>query len=241
MKALIVSDIHANLTALDAVIKEAGSFDAFWCLGDLVGYGPDPNDCIQRVREMPNATCLLGNHDAAILGRIEVESFNYEARNSLEWLHGVITKENFDFLKNLHEVEVVEDVTLVHGSPRNPVWEYILDVKSARRNFSFFETRICMFGHSHVPSIFRLGGNDTVELLYPDPGVTFSMQHRALINPGSVGQPRDHDPRAAYMLFDTETRVFTFDRAAYHFQEVQERIMSAGLPLRHALRLAEGY
>ena len=130
---LVLSDIHANLTALEAVFQSAGTVDAVWCLGDVVGYGPDPNECIELLRSQPNLACLMGNHDAAALGQIALETFNREARDSIQWLQSILKPENRDFLKSLPERMTIEQVTLAHGSPRNPVWEYLLDSHSACR------------------------------------------------------------------------------------------------------------
>src|SRR5512142_889123 len=151
MRILVLSDIHANLTALETVLADAGAVDAVWCLGDIVGYGPDPNECVARIRGLENLVCLLGNHDAAALSRIPIETFNQDARRSIEWMQEVLTKETFAFLSELPETVVTGQVTLVHGSPRNPVWEYILDLHNAAQNMEYFDTQICMVGHTHLP------------------------------------------------------------------------------------------
>lgn len=242
MRILVISDIHANLTALEAVLEAAGEVDATWCLGDLVGYGPDPNECIELVSSLPNLICLLGNHDAAASGQISLNTFNYEARVSVQWLRGVLTAQNMRFLAGLPEKQVVHQVTLTHGSPRNPVWEYLLDTHTAAFNFDFFETQLCFVGHSHIPLAYlALNGSGNVEcqLFASEDRLKLSM--RAILNPGSVGQPRDHDPRASYAIFDPEEMTWEVYRVEYDVTSVQERIYSLGLPRRHAIRLAQGW
>ncbi len=242
MRVLVISDIHANLTALEAVLSDAGTVDATWCLGDLVGYGPDPDECIARVRGLPNLTCLLGNHDAAVLGQIDVEAFNAEARVSIEWLKENLSAEGAAFLQDLPDKIVLGEVTLTHGSPRNPVWEYILDTRVARINFERFETPYCFVGHTHLPVLYMNRDSQApIRLVVPDAYQVVVMTPRMIFNPGSVGQPRDRDPRAAYAIYDSDKSTWEFHRVVYDISAVQTRIMTAGLPERHALRLMEGW
>jgi predicted phosphodiesterase len=242
MAILVISDIHANLTALDAVLCSAGKVDAVWCLGDLVGYGPDPNECINRVSLLPNLVCLRGNHDAAALGQIDIEAFNAEARLSIQWLLSTLTDESLDFLGGLPEKKEIGQVTLAHGSPRNPVWEYILDARTASRNFDYFKTPFCFIGHTHLPIIYQLDEEQrNVSLIVSEPNEQRALVKRALLNPGSVGQPRDHNPLASYALFDPNANTWENHRVTYDLISVQKRILGAGLPPRHALRLAEGW
>ena len=247
MRILVMSDVHANITALEAVLKDAGDVDFTWCLGDLVGYGPDPNECIARLRMIPNFLCLMGNHDAAALGRIQLDAFNYDARRSIEWIQEVLTPHSLEFLKNLPEAIQIEDmdVTLVHGSPRNPVWEYILDLHSANQNLKHFDTRVCMVGHTHLPIAYLLenveGDYYDLQWQLPDHGKTLLLPFRAIVNPGSVGQPRDHDPRASYAIFTPETFSWQIRRVEYDIPSVQRRIKQQDLPSRHAMRLIEGW
>lgn len=242
MRILVLSDIHANLTALESVITDAGLVDAVWCLGDVVGYGPDPNECIALLRGQANLTCLLGNHDAAVLGRIQLETFNHDARRSIEWIQEIISEESYLFLNTLPEKTQVENVTLAHGSPRNPVWEYVLDLYNASQNFNHFDTQICMVGHTHLPIAYITMENPRdVRWVIPMEGETIHIDSRAILNPGSAGQPRDHDPRASYAIFDSEQNNWQIHRVAYDIRSVQKRIRAADLPPRHALRLTEGW
>ena len=243
MRILVISDVHANYTALEAVLHHAGATDETWCLGDLVGYGPDPNMVVEQIRELPNLTCILGNHDVAILGRMEFTAFNGDARRSLTWTSNVMTADNMDFLRSLpHTTDVRGDVTMAHGSPRDPVWEYILNTLSARLNFEHFTTPYCFVGHSHIQSQFQLDiKNDRVSMALAKAGQTMSLKPRVILNPGSVGQPRDRDPRAAYAIYDSTRQTWEPRRANYDIAAVQERVRQAGLPEKHAVRLAEGW
>lgn len=244
MRTLILSDIHANLTALQAVLEDAAPFDRVWCLGDIVGYGPDPNECIETIRDLPGIRCVRGNHDAAILGEIDIAAFNSEARASLEWLETHLLSENWTWLSERPERQTIENFTLVHGSPRSPVWEYVMDVSTARDNLAHFDTPYCLIGHTHIPSIFAWDdsarGSTRLYLMPPDE--PFELDTKSIINPGSVGQPRDHNPLSSYLLYDDEADLpFEYRRVPYDVEQVQRRILEAGLPQRHAARLREGW
>ena len=241
MRVLIISDIHGNRTALEAVLEDAGSVEAVWCLGDLVGYGPDPNECIEIVRQLPNLVCLVGNHDAAALGQLDMGAFNREAQVSMQYMQRTLSRESLQFLAGLPETELIEPVTLAHGSPRNPIWEYLLDVYTVAANFRSFHTQLCFVGHTHIQILYEQDENGAVTWRMPELNDPISLTQRAILNPGSVGQPRDHDPRAAYAIFDTESIVWVPRRVAYDIEAVQDRIQQAGLPARHAVRLAEGW
>ncbi|HEY9087163.1 MAG TPA: metallophosphoesterase family protein [Anaerolineaceae bacterium] len=241
MRILVLSDIHSNLTALQAVVAAAGTVDAVWCLGDLVGYGPDPNEVIELAQTLPNFSCLLGNHDAATLGLIALEAFNREAQISIRWQREQLTTPNRAFLESLPEKLVLGAVTLAHGSPRNPVWEYLLEPFNAGENFASFDTRLCFVGHTHLPQCFFFTDDGRVERRLLNAGETTELHDRAIINPGSTGQPRDHDPRAAYAIFDDRTQTWDQCRVQYDTKAVSQRIMTAGLPARHAARLIEGW
>jgi diadenosine tetraphosphatase ApaH/serine/threonine PP2A family protein phosphatase len=208
-----------------------------------VGYGPDPNAVVEEVRDIPNLVCLLGNHDMAAIGKMPLESFNGEARRSLEYHAKVISASNMDFMRSLSaNVKVCGDATLAHGSPRDPLWEYILNAVTARINFDHFDTPWCFVGHSHIQAVFMLNEkNDRVTFEQTKPSVALDLRPKLILNPGSVGQPRDRDPRAAYAIYDTEARTWTPRRVAYDVAAVQQRIREAGLPEKHAARIAEGW
>ncbi len=243
MRILVISDLHANYTALEAVLNDAGPVDESWCLGDLVGYGPDPNAVVEQVRELTHLTCILGNHDVAVIGRMPFESFNGDARRSLIWTEKVLTADNMDFMRSLPQnTKVRGEVTLAHGSPRDPIWEYVLNTLSARLNFDHFDTPYCFVGHSHIQSIFQLNEDtDRVTLQIPKLGQVLALTPRMILNPGSVGQPRDRDPRAAYAIYDSAEHTWEICRVEYNVAEVQQRIREAGLPEKHAVRLGEGW
>lgn len=242
MSVLVLSDIHANLTALEAVLADAASFDEVWCLGDVVGYGPDPNDCVERIRELPNLTCLRGNHDSAVTGQTEKSKFNPSAQEALRWTESELLARHLTFLKGLPTRTEQGEVTLAHGSPRDPVWEYIMDTYSARINFKFFETALCLVGHSHVPFFFSRSNSSEATLQeYVEPGKVMDLPEKGLMNPGSVGQPRDNDPRAAYALLDLENRTWTLKRVAYDIEAVQARMREADLPATYIRRIVHGW
>lgn len=225
------------------MLAHAGTVDETWCLGDMVGYGPDPNLVLERLRSLPRLRSIFGNHDAAILRRMELDAFNGDARTSLDWTAGVLSRENVDFLRSLAAFDEVDGlVTLAHGSPRDPTWEYILNTLSARLNFTHFRTPYCFVGHSHIQSIFEYDEAEDRVVASPNRlEQPVPLTRRTILNPGSVGQPRDRDPRAAYAIFDSLARTWEARRAGYDIALVQKRIRDAGLPPRHALRLAEGW
>ena len=242
MKALVISDIHANLTALKAVLEDAASFDAVWCLGDLVGYGPDPNECVELIRSLPNLNCVMGNHDAAVLNMIEVDAFNPEARSAIRWTQQLLSDRSLAFLRDLPETLSVIEVTLVHGSPRQPVWEYLLDTRAASFSFDYFSNDYCFVGHTHLPAIYqRLPDRPWANMITVEDHQPITLEPRLIINPGSVGQPRDRDPRSAYLIYDTDSHSLEFRRVAYALAEVQERMRAANLPERHIQRLGAGW
>jgi len=241
MRILVISDIHANLNALEAVLEDAGSFDAVWCLGDLVGYGPDPEECVNRIRHLPNLVCLLGNHDAAVIGSLDQEAFNHEANLAVNWTRKQLSESSLEYLRNLNPRVETMGVTLSHGSPRNPIWEYLLDLNTVTTNFSFFSTKLCLVGHTHIPIMYVYNGNGTVEWSVPQSDAVTPISGRVILNPGSVGQPRDRDPRAAYAMFNPEDLTWQARRVAYDIDSVAHRIIAAGLPVRHATRLADGW
>jgi predicted phosphodiesterase len=244
MRLLIISDIHANLVALETVLAHAaGQYEAVWCLGDLVGYGPNPNECVERVRALPRLTCLVGNHDKAVLGEIDLNIFNIDARLAITWTQRTITAEVRAYLKSLPPLVRSGDYTLVHGSPRQPVWEYILDRFIAKENFPLIATRWCICGHTHTPVIYKQVGPDgTCDEEPPDyRHPRYLNGDRLILNPGSVGQPRDNNPQAAYAILDTDAGIWEYRRVLYNVAETQNRMRQAKLPERLASRLAYGW
>ena len=242
MRILVISDIHGNLPAFEAVLEHAGLVDAVWCLGDLVGYGPQPNECVDLVRTLPNLICLLGNHDAASMGGIDLEEFNNEARQSVQYMIDNLTEDNKAFLERLPEKIRQNSYTMAHGSPRYPIWEYILNTEDARHNMPAFTTKYCLVGHTHVPVVYKLEKKDQhVEMTIPQAGQVIKLTSRMILNPGSVGQPRDHNSNASYAIIDSSIPSWELHRVPYNFRLVQKLIVDAGLPVRNAARLEGGW
>jgi diadenosine tetraphosphatase ApaH/serine/threonine PP2A family protein phosphatase len=239
MRIGIVSDIHANLPALDAVLAALGEIDALWQLGDVVGYGPHPDEVVARLRER-GAIGVRGNHDAAALGSATVEHFNSAARQAIAWTRGRMSAETRAWLAAQPERRLEGDVTLVHGSPRDPIWEYVFTEPVARPSFDAFDTSWCLHGHTHYPAAWILDGAD-VSLRQPEHGEMVRLDEgRLLVNPGSVGQPRDGDPRASAIVLDTERGTLTWLRVPYPIAEVQAAMRAARLPAMLVERLEWG-
>ena len=238
---LIVSDIHANLVAFQAVLADAPAFDQIWCLGDLVGYGPNPNECIERIQEFPHLS-LAGNHDWAALGKLDVKNFNADARAATIWTQSELTPAAREYLGGLPTHVELDSFTMAHASPREPVWEYVLDANVAYANFSNFSTPMCLVGHTHIPLIFELNEQrGRCETMGPPFNGRMKLENRRMIiNPGSVGQPRDGDPWASYAMLDTENMTWDFGRVPYAIEITQERMRARGLPRRLVDRLEIG-
>jgi predicted phosphodiesterase len=247
MRILIVSDIHANLVALETVLSHAGSFDQLWCLGDTIGYGPRPNECAARINELATYA-ISGNHDLACIGKIDLEDFNPDARTANEWNGKQLTPENLNWLRSLDtQIERLPSdplFAMAHGSPREPVWEYLLTIEQALANFAdpHFRTRVCLIGHSHIPICFRNDYESGCQRSFPENGTVIEFNHdaRFIINPGSVGQPRNQDPRAAYAMLDTEGGIIKFHRVEYDFTTTQHQMREVGLPIALIRRLSFG-
>ena len=244
MRRLVVSDIHSNLEAFQAVLDDAGPVDEVWCLGDVVGYGPDPNGCVELLRSHSHL-CIAGNHDWATLGKLDLRDFNPDAREANLWNRQQLTPGNLAYLDALPETLQEGQFTLVHGSPRYPIWEYIIYPSTAEVNFEYLDTPFCFVGHTHTPVIFRLrdeqdaNGCDTITPVLGNPvelgpGPLF-------VNPGSVGQPRDGDPRASYVIFDSHSLTVEHRRVAYPVETTQAKMMEHEIPLRLVLRLGYGW
>jgi diadenosine tetraphosphatase ApaH/serine/threonine PP2A family protein phosphatase len=243
MKYLIVSDIHANLEALEAVFEAAGTYDHALVLGDLVGYGANPDEVIERIRALPSATLIRGNHDKVATGLESVESFNHLARYAIQWTAAKLAPANRDWLAALPAGPTPIDslVEICHGSPFDED-VYIFDDLDGRRAFNVMTRPLCLFGHTHVPAAFRFDGE--MEAVGPPRGERFALTLEEdvsyLVNCGAVGQPRDGDARAAFGLLDTESRTLTVMRVRYDVGAAQAKIIAAGLPEVLAQRLAIG-
>ena len=241
MRTLIIADIHADLTALEAVLTHTQStFDTVWYLANLVGYGPEPNACVQRLRTLDGLVCLSGNHDHAAIGKIDLNTFNPVAATALRWTQSTLLPESRDYLDTLPSMQEVNGSTLAHGSPRHPAWEYISDAALAKQNFAHFTGAICIVGHTHMARVFHQDGNRCHELLAPA-GKPFSLNAgRYILNCGGVGQPRDHDPQAAYALIDLDTASWVQRRVPYNIPETQRRMRVCELPETLVARLDLG-
>ena len=239
MRIAVLSDIHSNLVALDAVLAEAGPIDGAWVLGDIVGYGPEPDAVVERLRGI-GATGVLGNHDAAALGGPEIDWFNPDARAAAAWTRDTISEATRAWLSALPVTATQQGFALVHGSPRDPLREYIADADVARDNLAELDVPIGLYGHTHVPAAWLESG-PRIALVEPHAGESLRLaDRRGLLNPGSVGQPRDGDPRAAYAILDLANGTMTWQRVAYDIPEVQAAMRAVGLPLRLIDRLARG-
>ena len=245
MRYLVISDIHSNLAAFEAVLKDAkGLYDKVWCLGDMVGYGPDPNECVELLLTLDHI-CLAGNHDWAVLDKLDIDDFHEDARIASLWSRERLTCRVFEYLDNLPVALIKEEAyTLVHASPRHPIWEYIMSPKIAQSNFNHFDTSYCFVGHTHVPIVFKEDPESTTfcEVVTPkfNDGFIPLGEQRLIINPGSVGQPRDDDPRAAYGILDIEAKTFEYRRVSYPVEVTQQKMKEYDLPESIWLRLALG-
>ena len=242
MRVAVISDIHGNLHALEAVLDSvaADAPDAVWCLGDLVGYGPRPNRCCALVAEHADL-CLIGNHDLGVLGRLDLAEFSHDAAESARWTQKVLEEEPRAYLETLVPSAEEQGVGLYHASPRDPVWEYVLSGAAALAAFAAAEAPLILVGHSHVALSFSLGEGHLTGGLAPE-GTELDLRtaERWLLNPGSVGQPRDGDARAAYLMLDLEARRARFRRILYPVERTQAEIRERGLPEALAERLEQG-
>ena len=239
MRVAVLSDIHANLIALDAVLGAIGSVDAVWHLGDVVGYGPEPDGVVERLAAV-GAIGVRGNHDAAACGGDEIEWFNPDARGAMEWTRRAISPTTRAWLESQPLTRTEGDFTLVHGSPRDPVWEYVTSVPVARANIAVLGTRYGLHGHTHVPIAFRQE-DGRIDVISPAAGSELGLDRATLLlNPGSVGQPRDGDPSASWLVIDTEAARCRWGRVAYDVPAVQAAMTAQGLPARLIARLSHG-
>ncbi len=244
MRIAVISDIHSNLAALTAVLADAGVVDETWCLGDVVGYGPQPNECIDllRARE-PHLSCIAGNHDWAALGKLDTAQFNSDAESAARWTGQALSDKSHAYLEGLPQQLRREDFTLVHGSPRDAIMEYVVSLAVARENFAVLTTRYCLLGHSHLPFVMAEGlhPSELPEIQKVQIGQAVPLtERRLMINPGSVGQPRDGNPDASYLILDNAAMTIEQRRVAYPIKETQTLMEQAGLPRRLITRLTYG-
>jgi len=240
MKTALLSDVHANLEALEAVLKAIDERGAsrILCLGDVVGYGASPNECLNQIRERCQVV-LLGNHDSAASGGPEAARFNPNAKSAAVWTAKVLTHKNRDYLRGLSLSRHLEPYFYVHASPAAPRdWEYIFDQFDAEPQFQFFTEHACFIGHTHQPAIFERSSSGCVSL--PPTRLQFDPVHRYIVNVGSVGQPRDRDPRACFVLLEEPAGSIEFVRVPYDIESAQEKIRAANLPPALASRLKSG-
>ena len=240
MRAAVVSDIHANLAALEAVLEaiDADAPDELWCLGDLVGYGARPNECCAIVAARADV-CLGGNHDLAVGGTIDLQEFSGDAGAAAAWTRDVIDPEALAYLERLEPEGERAGVALYHGSARDPVWEYVLSDEAAAATLALSHQPIVLVGHSHVALEVRWI-DDALDGGLAPPGTEVQLDGRVLLNPGSVGQPRDGDPRAAYLVLDLDGGTAAFHRVAYDVARTQAEMREAQLPEALAARLLHG-
>lgn len=245
MRIAAITDIHSNLPALEAVLDEieASAVEEIWCLGDVLGYGVEPDACADLVRERCDV-CLVGNHDLAVLGGLDISSFSEAAAVAVEWTRDNVAERTLEFLRELEPSGERCGIGLFHASPRDPVWEYVLSGEQASAGMDASPQRIGLIGHSHVALYFtRPEANPDGEArgAQASDGALLDLgQGGWLVNPGSVGQPRDGDPRAAWLELDTAAETASFHRVAYEIERAATPITAAGLPSRLADRLYTG-
>ncbi|MBU0944694.1 MAG: metallophosphatase family protein [Proteobacteria bacterium] len=245
MRLLVFSDIHGNLEALQCILRDAAGRNVHRsiCLGDMVGYGPYPNECIEVLRSLKNCRCLAGNHDVAVSWKTSPYGMSSAAKEAILWTMDQLSDENKDYLATLPDRLDLADMTFVHANPYNPRgWRYVLDRKYALRSFAATRCRRLFIGHSHRPLIITRRHLLAIDLQ----AVSGSMRYRVddtrrrIINCGSVGQPRDKDPRSCYLIFDSRKQELEFYRVAYDIEKSAKAIRSAGLPLELGKRLYRG-
>ncbi len=232
MKLGFFSDIHSNLEALEAVLSDAvsESIDRLIFLGDAVGYGPDPNECVELICNNAEV-CLMGNHDHAALGLTNMHCFNRYARESIEFTQRILTRKSKILLASFKFEHIFEDFHLVHSSPRNPKhWEYITSIQDARQNIPFIKKRICIIGHTHIPIVFCQEKDGGLTEESDVGGLRLSREKSYIINVGSAGQPRDNNSDSCYLIYDTESRMINFKRIPYDIKTTKQKMAKAGLP-----------
>jgi predicted phosphodiesterase len=243
MRIAVVSDIHSNLEALEAVLAHAANqgVDRYVSLGDVVGYGASPNECIDLLRSLPDCSCLLGNHDAAVLGI--PNNMKPDARKVIAWTRTLLTRSNMRFLQEMEDLLKWESISFCHSNPYRPRnWYYVSEKAYITRSFARSKAKILFVGHTHVPVAITRKNFFCMYIRAPQHTmvVPAAELNRQIFNAGSVGQPRDGDPRASYLIYDTKRKIIEFYRVAYNFQRAGEKILAAGLPEMYAHRLVNG-
>jgi predicted phosphodiesterase len=242
MRYAIIADIHSNLAAFQAVLEDIrmkGAVDEIWCLGDIVGYGPDPRQCIELVKKCC-AVCVAGNHDLAAAGKLDTSLFNPAAAEACQWTAEQLNPIDVRYLEDLPLRVEKDDFTLVHGSPADPLLEYIISTSIAEKIFPLFKSKYCLAGHSHIPAAYK-EENHSCQTIHLTVGVGLVMHnHRMIVNPGGVGQPRDGDPRASYAIYDSEGMMLRLYRVEYNIRATQDKMMQAHLPIQLVTRLEQG-
>jgi predicted phosphodiesterase len=239
MRIGIISDVHANLEALESVLKELKKrqVDQVWCLGDVVGYGPNPHECIQKLQEV-KASVIAGNHDLGVCGKMKIDWFNAQAAWVIDWTKDNLPKKDIQWLKTLPLMRVNSDFTMVHGSPSMPSMEYVFDSPTARKNLKYFQTPWCLNGHTHDPLAIAFddwGRSGVFDINNRDVHIT--REERLFINPGSVGQTRDWDSRASYMVYDSRAHLIVHRRVDYPYEITQDKMDDLLFPLGLIYRL----
>jgi len=243
LRALIVSDVHSNLEAFQAVIDDAetrGPVDEIWSLGDLIGYGPDPSAVVDILMGRPHRA-VAGNHDLASVGKISLDDFNPYASEANSWTSGQLSFEQAKFIEDQELRLEFDEFTLVHGSPRDPVWEYVVSQQTALASFRHFDTFWCLLGHSHIPFICHPTSEEEVTFVeFPLDKEQALNSDRLIINPGSVGQPRDGDPRASFAIYDSDPSSIVHHRVEYDIRATQDKMRAVNLPVVLVERLSAG-
>ena len=231
MKYGIISDIHSNLEALNIVLSNLKDIDKLICLGDIVGYGPNPNECVEVIKNLSIPT-VAGNHDKAVIGELSIEWFNRDAADAVRWTQIEISGKNLEYLKSLPIHLDFENFEIVHGSLREPVEEYITSIFEAMPTFEKMKKPLLFVGHTHVPIaiVMKKDGDFDGWMLEDNQNIRTPEWEKVLINPGGVGQPRDGDSRASFGIYDSDKKEFTLHRIEYNIEKVQEKMRVAGLP-----------
>jgi len=239
----IISDIHSNAEAFQAVLNQLTDIDTIICLGDIIGYAADPLFCIEKIREL-EIQCIKGNHEGAVTGELDLQYFNEDARHAILWTRDQLKEKDIIYLSDLNrKIEICQNVLGVHGSPRQPLWEYILDRQAAEEIFTSFDFKIYFIGHSHIAGYFTFSHkNKMVNYKSAIDGAQIKIRknNSYIINCGSVGQPRDRNPQASFAIFDTESSMVQIIRVNYPITKAQEKIINGKLPRFLAERLSMG-